>query len=300
LLSGDFALASERRFQREAQMASSLNHPHILTVHDVGEFEQRRYLVTEFVDGPTLGDWLKEKRTWRQVVDLLTGVADGLASAHTAGILHRDVKPANILISKNGYAKLADFGLAKMTERGQSSRTEDHTQTGVVLGTLGYMSPEQTSGSPLDARSDIFSFGVVLYEALAGVRPFRGPTYRTVMHAILNDEPSPLDDKIPLAVRMVVEKAMEKDPAERYQTMRDMVVDLRRALRNDPREIRPSPERSALWWRAAAVGTAVIGLSAGYLIQLASRATSEGTNPQGLTGFLVSVIRSIFEFLGIR
>ena len=106
---------ARRRFQREAQMASSLNHPHLVTVYDVGEFEGRQYLVTEFVDGGTLRDWVKaERRTWRQTVELLTGVADGLAAAHTAGILHRDIKPANILVAKNGYAKLVDFGLAKL------------------------------------------------------------------------------------------------------------------------------------------------------------------------------------------
>src|SRR2546428_3025146 len=109
--------AARRRFQREAQMASSLNHPHILTVHDAGDFEGRQYLVTEFVDGGTLQTWAKqEKRVWRQIAELLIGVADGLATAHAAGILHRDIKPANILVAKNGYAKLADFGLAKLQE----------------------------------------------------------------------------------------------------------------------------------------------------------------------------------------
>ncbi|MEO7650360.1 MAG: serine/threonine-protein kinase, partial [Bryobacteraceae bacterium] len=109
---------SRRRFQREAQMASSLNHPHILTVHDVGDFEGRQYLVTEFVDGGTLTDWVREeKRTWQQINELMVGVADGLAAAHTAGILHRDIKPANILVGRNGYAKLADFGLAKLESR---------------------------------------------------------------------------------------------------------------------------------------------------------------------------------------
>src|SRR5689334_14328232 len=116
--------AARRRFQREAQMASSLNHPHILTVYDAGEFGERQYLVTEFVDGGTLKDWTKaERRTWRQTVELLTGVADGLAAAHAAGILHRDIKPANILVAKNGYAKVADFGLAKLTE--DTPRAED-------------------------------------------------------------------------------------------------------------------------------------------------------------------------------
>jgi serine/threonine protein kinase len=118
LLSEDLCDATaRRRFQREAQTASSLNHPHILTVHDAGEFEGRQYLVTEYVDGGTLDDWIRSaRRTWQQIVQLLVGIADGLAAAHHAGILHRDVKPGNILVAKNGYAKLADFGLAKVTE----------------------------------------------------------------------------------------------------------------------------------------------------------------------------------------
>src|SRR5437588_727142 len=138
-LSADLADASaRRRFQREAQMASSLNHPHILTVHDTGEFEGRQYLVTEFVDGGTLSDWARaQKPTWRQIVDLMVGVADGLAAAHAAGILHRDLKPANILVARNGYAKLADFGLAKIEERiapsdATRTLTQDVTQPGVI------------------------------------------------------------------------------------------------------------------------------------------------------------------------
>src|ERR1017187_4542545 len=129
VLSGNLAdAAARRRFQREAQMASSLNHPHILTVYDAGELEGRQYLVTEFVDGGTLKDWARtEKRTWRQVVELLVGVADGLAAAHAAGILHRDIKPSNILVAKNGYAKLADFGLAKLDEVAGSPATNTLT-----------------------------------------------------------------------------------------------------------------------------------------------------------------------------
>ncbi len=170
-LSNEFADAAARhRFQREAQTASSLNHPHILTVYDTGEFEGRQYLVTEFVDGGTLKTWTRSaKRTWREIVELLTGVADGLAVAHAAGILHRDIKPENILISQSGYAKLADFGLAKLAEGSDSdltrTLTEGRTRPGVIIGTIPYMSPEQAAGKPVDARSDIFSFGVLLYEA---------------------------------------------------------------------------------------------------------------------------------------
>jgi eukaryotic-like serine/threonine-protein kinase len=179
VLSNKLSDANARtRFQNEARSVSSLNHPHILTVHGAGEFEGRQYLVTEFVDGGTLRDWIKaESRGWRQIVELLVGVADGLASAHAIGIIHRDVKPENILVARNGYAKLADFGLAKLSEEAAAEaltgmQESVHTQTGIVMGTVGYVSPEQAKGKPLDARSDIFSFGVVMYELLAGRRPF--------------------------------------------------------------------------------------------------------------------------------
>lgn len=238
-LSGDLAdLAARRRFQREAQMASSLNHPHILTVHDIGEFEGRQYLVTEFVDGGTLTGWVqREEPGWRLIVELMIGVADGLAAAHEAGILHRDIKPANILVAKNGYAKLADFGLAKIQEPQTPSdetatTTVGRTQPGVVMGTIPYMSPEQASGRKLDARSDIFSFGIVLYELLAGKRPFTGRNQLEVLQAIVNGMLPPLPESLSSSLRGTVEKALEKDPAERYQSTRDLVVDLRRTVRH--------------------------------------------------------------------
>jgi serine/threonine protein kinase/tetratricopeptide (TPR) repeat protein len=259
-------VAARRRFQREAQMASALNHPHILTVHDAAEFEGRQYLVTEFVDGGTLKDWSRaERRTWRQVVELLTGVADGLATAHAGGILHRDIKPQNILVAKNGYAKLADFGLAKLEqpsppEEAAETVTEGNTRPGAIVGTVVYMSPEQASGRTLDARSDIFSFGIVLYEALARRRPFEGVSELDVLQAIVHNAAPALHPEVPAALRGVVEKALEKDPAERYQTMRDLVVDLRRLSRltaETPAETHVSPPpasaSSRLWIAAAAV-----------------------------------------------
>jgi serine/threonine protein kinase/tetratricopeptide (TPR) repeat protein len=259
--------ADLRRFQREAQMASSLNHPHIVTVYDAGEFDGRQYLVTEYVDGGTLNDWAKEhKRTWKQIVELLTGVADGLAAAHQAGMVHRDVKPANILVARNGYAKLADFGLARLTEAAAVDVTRTLTQArttpGMIIGTIAYMSPEQASGLPLDARSDIFSFGVVLYEMLAGKRPFRGATDLEVLKTIAHGAPEPLGEELSVSLRMIVEKALEKDPAERYQSMRDMVVDLKRQTRQTT-EL-PAPERSnrPLKWLAAVFLALAAGLAA--------------------------------------
>ena len=226
-----------RRFQREAQMASSLNHPHIVTVYDIGELNGRQYLVTEYVDGGTLKDWVKDKpRTPKEVAELLTGVADGLAVAHQAGILHRDIKPPNILVARNGYAKLADFGLAKLAGNGTfdlaANSPEGATRQGLILGTIAYMSPEQASGQPLDSRSDIFSFGVVLYEMLSGKRPFGGRTDLEVLKTVIDGELPPLSEAIPEAYRNVIEKALEKNPSERYQSMREMVVDLRRGQRS--------------------------------------------------------------------
>jgi eukaryotic-like serine/threonine-protein kinase len=281
-LSDDVAdTAARRRFQREAQTASSLNHPHILTVYDAGEFEGRQYLVTEFVDGGTLKNWVRaEKRTWRQVVELLVGVADGLATAHQAGILHRDIKPDNILVATNGYAKLADFGLAKLTETirdDATTLTEGGTQQGVIIGSIPYMSPEQASGKPLDARSDIFSFGSMLFETLAGRRPFEGATSLELLQAIIHRPALPLPElrpDLPLGLRMAIEKALDKDPAQRYQTMREIVVDLRRLIRESGIEPPPAASPQTRKWPAAAILLAAVAGSA--LIVFRERGCSPG------------------------
>jgi serine/threonine protein kinase/Tol biopolymer transport system component len=256
-----FDANARRRFQREAQMASSLNHPHILTVYDVGEHADRQYLVTELVDGGTLQDWAHaEPHRWRPIVELMLGVADALAAAHEASILHRDVKPANILITKNGYAKLADFGLARLVEDDEArAHGARHTATGAVVGTAAYMSPEQALGRKLDARSDIFTFGVVLYELLADRHPFAGESDIVMLQAVIHTQQPPLSDQIPEALRSVVEKALEKEPSDRYQSMRELVVDLRRIARKsatDRAPVAPKPTpRSRAWipWLAASV-----------------------------------------------
>jgi serine/threonine-protein kinase len=205
-------------------------------VYEVGETDGHPYLVTEFVDGGTLAEWVQSAtRSRREILELLSGVADGLAAAHDAGILHRDIKPHNILVMRSGYAKLADFGLATLTTDADVSAesmatTRLRTEPGLVVGTIGYMSPEQVNGQRLDARSDIFSFGIVLYELLIGRRPFHGPSAVAVMHAIAHEPAPALSRDVPEGLRAIVEKALEKDPARRYQTMRDLAVDLRRVL----------------------------------------------------------------------
>jgi len=298
VLAEELASASaRRRFQREAQAASSLNHPHILTVYDAGEFEGRQYLVTEFIDGGTLKEWSrKEARDWRQIVELLVDVADGLASAHEAGILHRDIKPDNILVTRNGYAKLADFGLAKLQDTAPSGDTRtitEHTAAGLIVGTVPYMSPEQAAGKSVDFRSDIFSFGVVLYEALTGSRPFSGANDRELLQAIIHDPPAPLVRDLPPLLRTAVEKVLEKNPAERYQSARELVVDLRRLLRKSGDETAPlhlPPSRGR--WRTgllfAAAAILAIGVAVAYFL---TRASSSETRVQWteLTNFSDSV-----------
>jgi serine/threonine protein kinase/Tol biopolymer transport system component len=267
---------ARRRFQQEAETASALNHPHIVTVHDVGELDGQQYLVSELIDGGTLNDWLaaSRDRPWRQSVEMLIGVADAIAAAHRVGIVHRDVKPGNILIGRNGYAKLADFGLAKLLDDGvprlpgaptQSQSRAAPTGVGVVVGTVAYMSPEQAAGRPLDERTDVFSFGVVLYEALAGRRPFEAANDLELLKTIAHGAPPPLPASTPDAVCAIVEKALEKDPADRYQHMQDLVVDLRRAVRKSSApqltgasDAVPAKRARVAWLVAAGLGLALV------------------------------------------
>jgi Tol biopolymer transport system component len=289
-VSTDLADASaRRRFQSEAQLASSLNHPHILTVFDAGEQDGRQYLVSELVDGGTLEDWSQAStRSWQEVVELVIGLADGLATAHEAGILHRDVKPANILITKTGYAKLADFGLAKLRESPSlvaNAPTETRTRPGVIVGTVAYMSPEQAAGQPVDARSDVFSFAVVVYELLAGHRPFRGSTDLDVLLAIAHRSADPLPESIPLGLRELIERALQKDRTQRVQTMREVVAELRRLVRQSGTTPIPAQTRGrALAWAAAGALLAV-AVSAAIMIRRPPAATPVATQYIQLTNF---------------
>ena len=289
-VSDDLADASaRRRFQREAQLASSLNHPHILTVYDAGELDGRLYLVSELVDGGTLRDWIKAtRRSWQDVVELVIGLADGLATAHEAGILHRDVKPANILITKTGYAKLADFGLAKLRESPSlvaNAPTETRTRLGAIVGTAAYMSPEQASGQPVDARSDVFSFAVVLYELLAGRRPFQESTDLDVLHAIVHRSADPLPESIPLLLRQLIERALQKDAGPTRQTMREVVADLRRLVRQSATTPMVAPRQGrALAW-AAAVALLTVAVIAAFVMRRPPAAIPVATQYIQLTNF---------------
>ena len=271
VLSADLADEERRRrFQQEAQTASSLNHPHILTVFEAGTFEGRQYLITEFIDGWTLREWIRRARpSCRQILELVTAVAEALACAHAAGIVHRDVKPENILVSRQGYAKLVDFGLAKLIEARvdtADTRTVDvvHTREGTLVGTIPYLAPEQLVGTGGDARSDIYAFGVTLYEALAGQRPFGGASDVELFKAILHAPPPPLSNlraDLPHEVRFIVEKAIEKEPSDRYQSARELVIDLKKAQRarsSDAIQAVPAARPRTSKWLGIAIAAAML------------------------------------------
>jgi serine/threonine protein kinase/Tol biopolymer transport system component len=227
-----------QRFVQEARSASSLNHPNILTIFEIGETEGSHFIATEFIDGVTLRQHMKGHRLkLSEALDIASQIAAALAAAHAVGIIHRDVKPENIMLRQDGYAKLLDFGLAKPTERPTSLiDTEAQTQMlvntspGMVMGTVSYMSPEQARGYQLDARTDIWSLGCVLYEMVAGRVPFAGETTSDVIVAVLDREPPPLPGgphEAPLELQRILRKALRKDKEERYQTVKDLLVDLR-------------------------------------------------------------------------
>jgi eukaryotic-like serine/threonine-protein kinase len=224
------------RFESEARSASALNHPNIVTVYDIGSEGQVSYMAMELVEGKTLRELLFGGRLpMRKLLPIASQIADGLAKAHEAGIVHRDLKPENVMVTKDGLVKILDFGLAKLTRRemenGEASRlpTETGTSPGVVLGTVGYMSPEQAAGQPLDFRSDHFSFGSILYEMATGKRAFQKKTGIETLSAILNEEPEPVgsvNPQVPAPLRWIVERCLAKEPENRYAATRDLARDL--------------------------------------------------------------------------
>ena len=239
VLGAEYSADTERlrRFEQEARSASALNHPNIVTIYDVGRENGTAYLAMEFVDGKTVRDLLDSGSIpLKKALGIAAQVADGLAKAHAAGIVHRDLKPENVMLTGDGLVKVLDFGLAKLValpSEGNATATAvvPATHPGVVLGTVGYMSPEQARGANVDFRSDQFSLGTVLYEMLTGKRPFQRESSAQTMAAIIEDEPAPvseLNPKVPAPVRWIVERCLAKEPEERYASTRDLARDLQR------------------------------------------------------------------------
>jgi serine/threonine protein kinase/TolB-like protein/Flp pilus assembly protein TadD len=257
-----------RRFQQEARAASALNHPNIITIHDIGEAEGRHFIATEFVEGETLRQLMARGRmAVAESLDIAAQVASALQAAHQAGIIHRDIKPENIMLRPDGIVKVLDFGLAKLTE-GQDFATgtqaptiaQVDTDPGTVMGTATYMSPEQARGQAVDVRTDIFSLGVMIYEMLTGRPPFEGETPSDVIAAILQKDPAPLpthSSTWPVELQAIVNQALRKARAERYQTVKELLGDLRELseeLQAQAKRHRaaPSPVRSAkAYWQSA-------------------------------------------------
>lgn len=229
-----------RRFQREARAASALNHPNIVTIFDIGHEDGSHYIATEFVEGQTLRALIGSSRlSLDKAIDVAMQIASALEAAHKAGIVHRDIKPENVMVRPDGYAKVLDFGLAKLIDQDPSPREGEtgatrssvfETREGVILGTVSYMSPEQARGQKVDARSDLFSLGVVFYELLTGVRPFTGATRNHILVSILDQEPPPLSQYIPGAPansQWIVSRALTKNYDDRYPSATDLLTDLK-------------------------------------------------------------------------
>jgi len=244
-LSAEFTRDEERvrRFQQEARAASALNHPNLITIFEIGEVDAVHFISTEFIEGETLRRKIAAQRmTTGEICDVAIQVASALSAAHSASITHRDIKPENIMVRPDGVVKVLDFGLAKLTESTPNAgfSTFDptaltkkvvDTDPGVVMGTISYMSPEQARGTPVDARTDIFSFGVVMYEMIAGRVPFDGASFGDVITSILSKRPMPLArfaPEIPPELERIVSKALAKDRDERYQSVKDLLIDLKR------------------------------------------------------------------------
>jgi Tol biopolymer transport system component len=267
----------QRRFVQEAKAASALNHPNILHIYDIETSGGVDFIAMEYFEGQTLSDLIGRKGLpVRDTLRYAVQVADGLAAAHAAGIVHRDVKPGNIMVNEKGLVKILDFGLAKLTDRGEggefgSTQTmRPATEEGTILGTVAYMSPEQAEGKKVDSRSDVFSFGSVLYEMATGLRPFQGQTKLSTLSAILHQDPKPASEitpALPRELERIITHCLRKDPSRRFQHMDD-VRTLLEELKDESESGRLSRARSgevapSRWsWRRGAVPTAVVALAA--------------------------------------
>jgi serine/threonine protein kinase/Tol biopolymer transport system component len=227
-----------QRFVQEAKAASALNHPNIITIHEIGTEPGAHFMVTEFIEGENLRHHLRKPMTLLEAIDIAIQVASALATAHAAGIIHRDIKPENMMLRQDGIVKVLDFGLAKLTERWRQDEVDRdaatqafvHTEPGTVVGTTAYLSPEQARALDVDTRTDVWSLGVVLYEMITGRTPFKSETASDTSAAILMAEPTPLTEfvpDVPTEIERIVRKALQKKRDERYQTVKDMLLDLK-------------------------------------------------------------------------
>jgi eukaryotic-like serine/threonine-protein kinase len=277
-----------RRFIQEAQAASALNHPHILTIHEIGTIDNSKFIATEFIDGDTLRKRINHgSQKLNEILEITIQTAGALAAAHAAGIVHRDIKPENIMVRPDGYVKVLDFGLAKLAEPSAFDADAEaptkamvNTREGTIMGTANYMSPEQARGIDVDARTDLWSLGVVLYEMVSGRGPFAGQTATDSISLIVQKDPVPLTRyvaDVPAELERIVGKALTKDREERYQTAKDLLVDLRNLKRKlevnaeldrtSPPELRgPGATASAPAVPTESTGTEPVKSSAEYIV----------------------------------
>jgi serine/threonine protein kinase/Tol biopolymer transport system component len=269
-----------RRFEQEARTAGSLNHPHLVTIYDIGREDGASYIVMELLDGVTLRERLASGGAdLKKNLLGLADAADAVAAAHQAGVVHRDLKPENIMVTGSGFTKVLDFGLAKLAAESHSLQTADadmptavqQTGSGVVLGTVGYMSPEQAMGKPADNRSDIFALGCILYEVVTGHRAFAGKSSVDTLHDIIHNDPTPvrkLRPDVAPELQRIIRKCLSKDADERYQSAKDLAIDLRAAVRelgSSPEMQAATPRRAAMWLAIGFAIAAVAAIGAWYL-----------------------------------
>jgi serine/threonine-protein kinase len=257
--------AALARFEREARAVAALSHPHILEIYDIGREGEIVFAVTELLEGQTLRQRLHARLPWREAAEIAIAIADGLAAAHSRGIVHRDLKPENVFLTSDGRVKILDFGLARQ-ERGQPSPSAPtlatSTETGTVLGTVGYMAPEQVRGGRADSRSDIFSLGCVIYEMVTGRRAFSGDSAAETLVGILREEPrdpADLAPDAPESLALVVRRCLFKDPERRFQSARDLSFSLRDVLSSGATERKPRPRWNRVILPSAAAVVVVLG-----------------------------------------
>ena len=290
-----------KRFVQEAKAASGLNHPNIITIYEIDQSESTPFIATEFIDGSTLRERMRaQPMPPAEVLNVAIQVAGALTAAHANGIVHRDIKPENVILRSDGIVKVLDFGLAKLTGQGSPdcvdgdapTRADLKTASGVVMGTATYMSPEQARGHQVDARTDIFSLGVVIYELLTGRLPFEGSSIYEIIAAILSDRESPplsrYSPELPAELERIVAKALRKNRDERYQTIKDLLLDLQ-SLKQQlefERTHPPSVSRDEEFVSARSprhMPLGILGVCADYWCWLAARSAMRGGNRRTLS-----------------